>query len=785
MLAVVEVHTIAQAKAPGTEIDCYQLLQVDTTADDSIIKKNYRRLALLLHPDKNKSPGAEAAFKLIGEAWAVLSDKTKRTFYDAKRALAGNNCKVTKAPTKKQGQNGHSNLPQTQVPNATANYQPNNHAGSFWTACPHCKMQYEYYKTYLNFNLKCNKCLNVFVARDIHDASVNGMNTSFGYPNSHASVGTQQPQGFMFYPGLHNSFGGSSFPGSGATRVATGSAVPSAATGRDTMNKVYGGSSFPGSDTAQVSTGNAVPGAATGRDTMNKGGHNFPGSGFAQVATGSAVPSATTGRDTTNKRGSNFPGSANAQVATGIPSAGTGRDTINKVHCSQGGVKSAQKVFEEIKRDPAAVRHRVAKQDLDRVNQKGKEEEENLNENLKKQQAIDDLVMKRKKKDEEAVARRKVQDSRSRKRLKKATPRDEDEYEHEEEYEEEVKKLNRLVSDSQEGPHDAAMECEIRRSSRKRNNIDYNFDGSDDDDLVAFPRSRRRGKADVRATAELQNCDTVPIEVHRSPERQLDEQDDSDDEPFSDDEPDSDDEQHGIPVPDPDFYVFDQDRLEKCFSVGQIWAVYDDLDGMPRFYCRIIKVISSDRFGVSMKWLEALPAFNETPGRIAGLSVACGEFKHTKRQHTENNISLFSHVMKVDMAHKNVVKIYPRKGEIWALFRDWDLEEFRILTADQAKSWKFEIVEVSTDFSEETGVHVVSLVKVVGYKTVFARNVKGCSPVGKWFPSNELLRFSHMVPSWKIVGKEPVSVLNGSWDLDPASLPLELIHEPAHQNVDR
>ncbi|KAJ7566517.1 hypothetical protein O6H91_02G106800 [Diphasiastrum complanatum] len=690
MLAVVEVHTIAQAKAPGTEIDCYQLLQVDTTADDSIIKKNYRRLALLLHPDKNKSPGAEAAFKLIGEAWAVLSDKTKRTFYDAKRALAGNNCKVTKAPTKKQGQNGHSNLPQTQVPNATANYQPNNHAGSFWTACPHCKMQYEYYKTYLNFNLKCNKCLNVFVARDIHDASVNGMNTSFGYPNSHASVGTQQPQGFMFYPGLHNSFGGSSFPGSGATRV-----------------------------------------------------------------------------------------------ATGIPSAGTGRDTINKVHCSQGGVKSAQKVFEEIKRDPAAVRHRVAKQDLDRVNQKGKEEEENLNENLKKQQAIDDLVMKRKKKDEEAVARRKVQDSRSRKRLKKATPRDEDEYEHEEEYEEEVKKLNRLVSDSQEGPHDAAMECEIRRSSRKRNNIDYNFDGSDDDDLVAFPRSRRRGKADVRATAELQNCDTVPIEVHRSPERQLDEQDDSDDEPFSDDEPDSDDEQHGIPVPDPDFYVFDQDRLEKCFSVGQIWAVYDDLDGMPRFYCRIIKVISSDRFGVSMKWLEALPAFNETPGRIAGLSVACGEFKHTKRQHTENNISLFSHVMKVDMAHKNVVKIYPRKGEIWALFRDWDLEEFRILTADQAKSWKFEIVEVSTDFSEETGVHVVSLVKVVGYKTVFARNVKGCSPVGKWFPSNELLRFSHMVPSWKIVGKEPVSVLNGSWDLDPASLPLELIHEPAHQNVDR
>lgn len=38
----------------------------------------------LLHPDKNKFPGAEAAFKLIGEANMILSDKGKRSVYDLK-----------------------------------------------------------------------------------------------------------------------------------------------------------------------------------------------------------------------------------------------------------------------------------------------------------------------------------------------------------------------------------------------------------------------------------------------------------------------------------------------------------------------------------------------------------------------------------------------------------------------------------------------------------------------------------------------------------------------------
>ena len=43
----------------SAEIDFYELLEVERTADDKIIKSSYRRLAMKFHPDKN--PGdAEA-----------------------------------------------------------------------------------------------------------------------------------------------------------------------------------------------------------------------------------------------------------------------------------------------------------------------------------------------------------------------------------------------------------------------------------------------------------------------------------------------------------------------------------------------------------------------------------------------------------------------------------------------------------------------------------------------------------------------------------------------------
>ena len=68
--------------------DFYKILGVDKSADDKEIRKAYRKLARKWHPDQNAGDTkAEAKFKEIGEAFAVLSDKDQRERYDAIRAM--------------------------------------------------------------------------------------------------------------------------------------------------------------------------------------------------------------------------------------------------------------------------------------------------------------------------------------------------------------------------------------------------------------------------------------------------------------------------------------------------------------------------------------------------------------------------------------------------------------------------------------------------------------------------------------------------------------------------
>lgn len=62
--------------------DYYEVLGVSKTASDAEIKAAFRSLAKKYHPDINKDPDAPEKFKEAQEAYAVLSDPSKRQQYD-------------------------------------------------------------------------------------------------------------------------------------------------------------------------------------------------------------------------------------------------------------------------------------------------------------------------------------------------------------------------------------------------------------------------------------------------------------------------------------------------------------------------------------------------------------------------------------------------------------------------------------------------------------------------------------------------------------------------------
>ncbi|XP_023635153.1 pollen-specific leucine-rich repeat extensin-like protein 2 [Capsella rubella] len=112
VLMMIDVYIFASDKTNG-EADWYGVLGVDPLADDDAVKRQYKKLALLLHPDKNKFKGAEGAFKLLSQAWCLLSDKVKRSAYDQKRKSKEAKTPMQKPPNpsthKPASHNGNQN----------------------------------------------------------------------------------------------------------------------------------------------------------------------------------------------------------------------------------------------------------------------------------------------------------------------------------------------------------------------------------------------------------------------------------------------------------------------------------------------------------------------------------------------------------------------------------------------------------------------------------------------------------------------------------------------------
>lgn len=145
MLITLDVYISSENKVNG-ESDWYKVLNINPSDDDETIRKQYRKLLLILHPDKNKSVGADGAFKIVSEAWSLLSDKTKRLEYSQRRNSS------------QSGNGVHNSV------NKATSKPKSSGLNTFWTICLGCKMHYEYLRVYVNHTLLCPNCHKHFHA---------------------------------------------------------------------------------------------------------------------------------------------------------------------------------------------------------------------------------------------------------------------------------------------------------------------------------------------------------------------------------------------------------------------------------------------------------------------------------------------------------------------------------------------------------------------------------------------------------------------------------------------
>ncbi|KAF8036975.1 hypothetical protein BT93_B0026 [Corymbia citriodora subsp. variegata] len=195
-------------------------------------------------------------------------------------------------------------------------------------------------------------------------------------------------------------------------------------------------------------------------------------------------------------------------------------------------------------------------------------------------------------------------------------------------------------------------------------------------------------------------------------------------------------------VANPDFHDFDNDRTEVSFANNQVWAAYDNDDGMPRNYALIHSVTTLKPFKVRISWLNSKSNQELGPMPWVGFGFAktVGDLQIGKSV-VYDSLNAFSHTMRWTKGVGGLIQIYPLKGDVWALYKNWTYD-WNKSTADEVKH-SYDMVEVIEDCNKDRGVTVAPLIKVCGLKTVFERHSNPCK---LWtIPREEMFRFSHQV----------------------------------------
>ncbi|KAM5568249.1 hypothetical protein ABKV19_016021 [Rosa sericea] len=659
MLATLDVHVAAENRVNG-EVDWYGVLGLEPRADDEAVRKQYRKLALMLHPDKNKSVGADGAFKLLSEAWSLLSDKAKRGAYDQRRKAS-----TSQAPP---GANGFYNFTKsstssTKPPKSTSRAARSSAPGSnlkpkpstFWTVCHKCRMQYEYMRVYLNHNLLCPNCHEAFFAVEITPPPTGASKSSTSWNPSHQRQNSNHEKS-TYNTGRSRDIGGpSGFTESyhqnnfqwGPFSKASGAS--SAAQAASVVQQAY--------EKAKREREEAQ--AATKREEALRRKHQAS----SKKASGTSSNAAKRRRGIDDVGGSIKPP----------------RDVTNQM----GGVAGAANFFGS--RQPNFESGRVNGTTKSSITRDFSVLEVH---NLLADKARKEIHRKLNEQKSETAVKQVVNGNETEKSLKNV--------------------------DARRGQNKSGEPVDRKNEASER---------------------KHSGTSSAIADAETLQSMTIT-------------------------------------VPDSDFHDFDRDRTEESFGENQVWAAYDGDDGMPRYYAIIHCVISLNPFKMRISWLNS-----KTNGELgplnwvaSGFTKTCGDFRVGKYE-INKSLNSFSHKVRWTKGARGIICIYPKKGDVWALYRNWS-PDWNELTADEVIH-KYDMVEVVEDYNEELGVTVTPLVKVAGFKSVFHRHLDPREV--RRIPREEMFRFSHHVPSYLHTGLEASNAPKGCRELDPAATPLELL----------